>query len=166
MKESDIQRAIIDYLHLVGCYAIKIQSGAAINAMTGTFIQMAEKGTPDLIVSRKPFIRDDRKCFEIGFVEVKTPVGRLSDAQIYRLRDLHKRGHSWCVATSIDDIKRWLDDVTYHGPTKLVDKVFDEDNKFVFKPTRGNKLSMSAFNEYTRWADKRDISPNESNIPF
>ena len=155
--EGQLQKSIIDYLKFIGCYAIKIPAGAAYSR-EGHYLSLAERGTPDLIISRNPILIDGYKVFPLAFCEVKVKGGYLSDAQIFRLRELNRLEHSWLVAESVDDVIKWLDSPKYHGDERYVSTVLDESRKFIPKPARRktDKLSFATFHEFNRFVDKKE----------
>jgi hypothetical protein len=73
MKETALSKSIRKALESIGCWVDRYQSGV-IPALYGgkqRFIHCAEKGSPDLIILSPV----------MGFIEVKTKTGRLSDDQ-------------------------------------------------------------------------------------
>ena len=158
MKEADTQKTILDYLKFQNHWCTKIQSGAVLNAYTGTYVSMAEAGTPDILCAMKPIKVDEYLIHPIGFIEVKRPGASLGDAQVYRLRALNKQGHRWLVAESVDDVIKWFDDPKYHGADRYLFAVLDESRKFIPKPARrkSDKMSFATFHEFNRWSDEHD----------
>lgn len=78
MKESDIQRKIIEYLTKNGYYAVKI-------------IQTNKNGWPDIQAHK------DGKTI---FIEVKSEKGKVSELQKYRHEELKKNGFQIIITTS------------------------------------------------------------------
>lgn len=157
--EQDIQKSILDYLHMIGCYAIKVQSGGALNAYTNTYISLAPAGTPDIICSLPPVEYDPgKKIHPLGFIECKTQNGRLALTQISMLRKLHKAGMLWLVARSIDDVIRWHKDWKFHGEGRDIEDILDDSRKFV--PTamksKKSKLGTDALLEFEMWSRRGD----------
>jgi len=72
MTEQQIQSKKIKQLESEDYYVIKL-------------INTNKNGIPDLIAIKKD-------CEDVLFVEVKTPKGRLSKIQEYRLKELNKHG--------------------------------------------------------------------------
>ena len=120
---------------------------------TGSWVQGAEPGTPDLIVGYKM-----ANLFLLGYIEVKSQVGTLNDNQIRVLRRLHALNVPWLVARSMEDVDVWLKNQTYHGPEKLVKDVLSTENKFVSTErakTKKSKLSNKTFSEHQIFVDKK-----------
>lgn len=83
MKESDIQRQIIDYLESLGWYVVKI-------------IQTTKNGWPDL---------QAHKNGHTIFIEVKTAKGKVSELQKYRHEQLTNHGFFVIISTSLQNFK-------------------------------------------------------------
>jgi hypothetical protein len=99
--EAGIQRQIVDYIRFVApdllVFAVpngsqRTASGRPANAVYGMV-----PGAPDLVVVC-PLGR-------IFFLEIKSPKGRVSDAQFAFHTELHKRNHTVAVVRSIDEVK-------------------------------------------------------------
>lgn len=82
MRESIIQKQIIEYLEKNGWLAVKI-------------IQCNKNGWPDLMA-----LKNGRTVF----VEVKQQGKKPTDLQTYRIDQLNKQGFTAIVATSVNDI--------------------------------------------------------------
>jgi len=82
MKESQIQRKIIERLECQGCYVVKT-------------IACNRAGVPDLLI-----------CKEGKFIaiEVKTPTGRVSDLQKAHIKMIREAGGEAIVARSVKDL--------------------------------------------------------------
>lgn len=108
--ESEIQRAIIKRLSLLGYVAVAVPNGAHI---AGGPQERARKvaamkadgmmvGFPDLVIIGK---------FCVGFMEVKTDKGKLSPAQTMARKILQDKGQKWALVRSQDDaveaLKEW-----------------------------------------------------------
>lgn len=94
VKESDIQRAIKDYLKLIRFKVIKIQQSA-----------LSEKGIPDL------WAIGIKNGETIQFwCEVKTPTGKVSVRQEDFKEQVEKLGGDVLIARSLDDVISWLND--------------------------------------------------------
>lgn len=90
-KESDIQRQIKDYLQLKGWFCVKIHQSL------GSY-----KGIADLYA-----IKDGRHIW----VEVKTPMGKVSPYQEQFRRDVEAHGGKYVVARGIEDLERVMKNV-------------------------------------------------------
>ena len=78
MKEQQIQKKIIDKLESEGWYVIKL-------------IKTNKNGIADLLA-----LKDNEKPF---FIEVKTPTGKLSELQKFRIKEQIDRGFN-AIATN------------------------------------------------------------------
>lgn len=98
MKESDIQRQILDYLALKGIFHYRNNSGAFDNGHGG-FYRFGAKGSPDII------------CVIGGRyvgIEVKAPRGRQSDHQKEFQAKLEAAGGKYVLAYSLEDVMNYL----------------------------------------------------------
>jgi len=96
--ESDIQRAICDYLALKHYFFWRQNTAALFRE--GRYFSMPKhslRGVPDIIL-----IKNGRF---IG-IEVKRPGGKLSDHQIDFQRMCIKNGAEYIIATSVEDVIR------------------------------------------------------------
>lgn len=97
MKESLIQRAILEYLAYVkDIYFFRSNSGSVVTS-NGRFFRTGKKGCPDIICCYKGLF--------IGF-EIKNEKGKQSifqkDAQI----DIEKAGGKYYLVRSVDDVEK------------------------------------------------------------
>jgi hypothetical protein len=90
MKESDIQRKIIEFLTKSGYYAVKI-------------IQTNKNGWPDIQAHK------DGKTI---FIEVKSEKGVVSDLQKYRHKELEKNGFNIIITTSQKHLENELNRIS------------------------------------------------------
>ena len=153
MKESPIQKDIVNFLDWKKCIVMRINSGIVQDARSLAWLHLAPAGTPDLLVGLP---KDGYHV--IGHIETKRSAGgKLNDNQIRVLRGIHRRGTPWLVADSLADAERWFSDWGYHGAEKYIIPVIDEREKFVTaKPFRKNaKLTMSEFLRFNRHEDAR-----------
>lgn len=97
IPESQIQKAILDYLsYLPNIYFFRSGSGA-IKTEKGKYFKTGKKGCPDIIVCKNGKF--------IG-IEVKTEKGKLSPAQIKAREEIIKAGGIYLIAKSIDDVRK------------------------------------------------------------
>lgn len=99
MKESDVQKAILDYLRYRGIFCFKNNTVGIYKRDTGAYIPSQSKGSPDIIC-----VVDGKF---IG-IEVKGPSGRQSPDQIEFQERLERAGGRYIVARSIDDVEHAL----------------------------------------------------------
>jgi hypothetical protein len=124
--ESSIANAAIQALEWHKCGVYRIQTGQW-NTEQGYFMHGAIAGTSDYIVS----IPKDGYHL-IGFMEVKTPTGRVSDSQIAFLREINKKHIPWIVLDDPKQIDDWMNDIfNYHGNLAKIKNIIDESKKFV-----------------------------------
>ena len=86
MKESSIQKKIIDYLHSIGAWTVKT-------------IQCNKAGVPDILC-----------CLEGRFIalEVKTDIGKPSALQLRTIKQINNAGGISAIVRSVDDVKELL----------------------------------------------------------
>lgn len=110
--ESGIQRSIVQYLRTVvpGSVVMAIPNGSQrtakghpANAVPGFLA-----GAPDLVVALSGG--------GVLWVEVKSPVGRVSENQVMVHGLLAAAGHNCIIVRSVDDVRKALDDLGI--PTK------------------------------------------------
>ena len=102
MKESVIQRGIIDYLELFSrtnsVYYFRAGAGA-VKTQNGRYFKTGRPGLPDIIV-----------CYlgKLIGLEVKTKTGRQSQAQKQAEQDILQAGGEYHIVRSISDVKEIL----------------------------------------------------------
>ena len=99
-KESNIQKAILEYLALKKIYAWKNHSTGIFNAKGGGFIPTGKPGVSDILG-----IMPDGKFLAI---EVKKKGGKVSDYQIAFIKDIILNNGIAFVAYSVDDVIKTL----------------------------------------------------------
>jgi hypothetical protein len=97
MKESDVQRQILDYLALKGIFHYRQNSGGLGGEHKGKkwFVRFGAVGAPDII------------CVIAGQyvgIEVKAPKGKQSDHQKEFQRKLEMAGGRYILTYSLDDV--------------------------------------------------------------
>ena len=98
MKESEIQKSILDLLRLKRCLVFKHRNVGIFKQSTGTYIPLAfgEKGISDII-----------GCTPSGrflAIEVKKPGGRVSPEQQEFINNVNRLGGIAILAFSLDDV--------------------------------------------------------------
>lgn len=101
ISEAEVQKAILQYLRMRGCFVYKQNSGSF--RVGDRYIAMSMVGIADII------------CITHGgiytAIEVKAPkTGVLSPAQVTFLRSVRKAGGISMVATDLSDVIRLLED--------------------------------------------------------
>lgn len=94
MTETEIQKQIIETLHLNGCVVLRMNSGKGRNNQT-----LCPEGTPDLLCITRRGV--------YYWIEVKTETGKLRDSQKETIADLKSRGCHVIVARDINDVS-WI----------------------------------------------------------
>ena len=148
MTEHELQNGIISFLKAQGLYILRVNSGVICDARTGTYIHLAERGSPDLLCSRL-----DKT---LGFIEVKSTTGVLSPDQITQLRAIGKLGLAWLVADDLTDVDKWLHDAAFHGKPKHTDAVRDKFAYSAVPYRRKGRLSSSQMLDFELWSRKKD----------
>jgi len=106
MKETQLQRAILDYLEIMEnqdkCYCFRAGAGM-IKTQTGGIFKTGRAGCPDIIC-----------CINGKFVgfEVKTPSGKQIPSQKEAEAVIRKNGGEYHVVRSIDDIMNYFETKT------------------------------------------------------
>lgn len=94
MKESDIQRQILDYLALKRIFHYRNNSGAFVDS-NKHFYRFGALGSPDIIcVINGQFVG----------IEVKAPKGKVSDHQKEFQKKLEAAGGKYILAHSLEDV--------------------------------------------------------------
>ncbi len=96
MKESDIQKAIIQYLTIKKIFHYRQNSGA-FKTEKGFMRAASVNGLPDIVV-----IKDG---IYIG-LEVKTPKGKQQESQKHIQNEITKAGGLYFVVKSLDDVRK------------------------------------------------------------
>lgn len=97
-KESEVQRAILDYLELRGIFHYRNNSGGFRDAKNH-FYRFGAVGSPDIV------------CVVNGQyvgLEIKAPGGKQSEHQKEFQRRLEKAGGRYIVAYAIDDVMKFI----------------------------------------------------------
>lgn len=101
MKESVIQKGILDYLTLYAktnpIYFFRAGAGA-VKTMQGRYFKTGRAGLPDIVVIKDKFIG----------LEVKTKTGRQSQNQKQAEKDIKAAGGEYYIVRSIADVKEIL----------------------------------------------------------
>lgn len=108
--ESIVQRAVIKRLSAMGYVAASVPNGshlagdekARISQMSAMKADGLMVGFPDLVIIGKG---------RVGFMEVKTPTGKLTPAQTMARKILEDKGQHWACVRSHDEaveaLKQW-----------------------------------------------------------
>ena len=96
--EKGIQQAIIEWLQYKGYFVWRHNSGM-VRTAHDTMVRMGVAGMPDVFALKDGFL--------IG-VEVKRPGRKPTDIQERMLNELREHGAGTVVATSVEDMERYL----------------------------------------------------------
>ena len=136
--------------------------------MTGSWLQLAPVGTPDIICS----VPIDG-VHAIGFIECKVPSGKLTEDQIGFLREINAKHIPWMVCTDAHQIDNWIaDPFNYHGDSKQVTLVLDPSQKFVPMYTgkshrKTDRMTTNIMRQLNEWSgDVKKIKEDIGNPPF
>ena len=97
MKESEIQRQILDYLALKRIFHYRNNSGAMVSEYKGKkrFMRFGATGSPDIVCVIKG---------QYVGLEVKTPKGKQSEHQKAFQKKLEAAGGRYLLVRSFDDV--------------------------------------------------------------
>lgn len=117
--ETQIQRAIMDYLAARKIMAHRLNSGMMRGEYKGKpwAVKLAEAGTADILAlpeqvvhfeSGPPGDRFTKKLVYTRpiYIEVKTATGQQSPAQKIFQRRVEEMGHRYILARNVDDVER------------------------------------------------------------
>jgi hypothetical protein len=107
MKESGIQRQILDYLNLRKVWHRRMNSGAT--RMNGRVVYYGAKGLPDI------FARTH--AGSIIWIEVKADKGKQNDDQKTWQEDAERFGDVYILARSLDDVRALFEPRREHENT-------------------------------------------------
>jgi hypothetical protein len=116
MKESQIQRAIMDYLAARRILAFRMNTGAMAGEYNGKqrFMRFGVVGMADILAFSESVdypegahgIRYD--LITPVWIEVKADTGKQSEHQKSFQKQVEERGHTYVVALSIEDVEQAL----------------------------------------------------------
>ena len=98
IKESEIQKTILDYLRLQGYFCWRNQTVGIFKRSTGTYIPSQNVGSPDIFCLHG----------ELYGIEVKSATGKLSEYQKQWRDRFEKAGGKYIVCRSLEDIQKHL----------------------------------------------------------
>jgi hypothetical protein len=102
IRESEIVKAILEYLKLKGIYCFRNNTGAFKSVYKGKqrFHRYGEVGSSDIIgITKKGLFLA---------IEVKRPGGKPTDKQIEFMGHINRNGGIAFVAYSVDDVEKTL----------------------------------------------------------
>jgi len=104
VTERLIQRGIIKYLALRGIFAFAVPNGAYLHGTKQQRERIAAAMKRDGMVSGAPDLVLVSKTGGVGFLEVKTDIGRVSGNQKAVHERIAKTGAPIAVVRSVDDV--------------------------------------------------------------
>lgn len=105
MKESQIQKAILEWLAAKHILAFRMNTGAMAAEYKGKqrFMRFGVAGMADILA-----FQDGIRGIVPTWIEVKTATGRQSEMQKSFEAQVREHGHYYFVARSIEDVMEWL----------------------------------------------------------
>jgi hypothetical protein len=112
MKESQIQKAILDYLAARHVMSFRMQVGAFSSEYKGKkrFMRVGTPGMADILAFPRKLICDngndkwDMTPFPL-WLEVKSDTGKQSELQKSFQAQVEAEGHGYAIVRSIDDVE-------------------------------------------------------------
>lgn len=114
MKESQIQRAILEYLAATGVLAFRMNTGAMAGEYNGKtrFMRFGVVGMADILAFPVDYLsQEDGRYFRFTiplWLEVKTATGKQSEYQKSFQVQVEAQGHRYAVVRSVDDVIQLL----------------------------------------------------------
>lgn len=118
MKESQIQRAILDYLAARGVLAFRMNSGTMISSYGGKTrrVNFGVPGMADVLAFSIVEVRDITRGGignvypepRVLWIECKAAKGVQSELQKSFQRQVEQHGHRYVIARGIDDVEQAL----------------------------------------------------------
>ena len=116
IKESQIQKAILEYLAARHIFAIRLNSGMQFGERNGKkyAVRMSAAGTANILAFPHQY-RTCRDCMEyerdatdILWLKVKAEKGKQSELQKSFQAQVEREGHRYAIVRSIEDVKQAL----------------------------------------------------------
>jgi len=115
IKESEIQRVILDYLQIqenMGKLMFQRSNSLNVATKSGHYIKTGKKGSPDILVWVNKIFCDGDYYIEFAktlALEVKSEIGKLSDNQKIWKDKFEKLGGEYFVVRSLEDVIKILE---------------------------------------------------------
>jgi hypothetical protein len=109
VKESEIQKAILDYLAARHILAFRMQTGASVSEYKGK-TRMVRYGTPgmaDILAFPMRITWENEGVIPL-WLEVKADNGKQSEMQKSFQAQVEDEGHVYAIVRSIEDVERIL----------------------------------------------------------
>ena len=114
IKESVIQKSILDYLELYSrsnpCYFFRAGAGA-MKLANGRFFKTGKPGCPDIVLCLSCPIKSGGSVGVFVGLEVKNEKGRQSQSQKVAESEIQDAGGFYYLVRSISDVKEAMKDV-------------------------------------------------------
>ena len=109
MKETDIQRAILDYLAAEHMLAFRMNTGAMVSEYKGKkrFMRFGTPGMADILAFDRESVKEGAWRHEEimpVWIEVKAEKGKQSELQKSFQQQVEREGHRYILAWSVDDV--------------------------------------------------------------
>ena len=98
MKESDIQKQILDYLRLKGCLVFKVNNGGVYIKKLNRYMKSPQKGISDIVGETKKGL--------FLAIEVKKKYNKPSPEQLDFIEQVKARGGIGLVAYCLEDVMK------------------------------------------------------------
>ena len=101
-KESEIQKAIMEYLTLKKIWHMRLNTGAMFGTHKGKrwAVRFGKPGMADILVT----FGHGTTCFRVVWLEVKNASGKQSEDQQNFQREVEHSGHFYRIVRSLDDV--------------------------------------------------------------
>jgi len=105
LSESQIQRAILDYLAARHVLAFRMNTGTMTSEYKGKkrLMRFGVPGMADILAFPPHQVASDRFC-AVMWIEVKSEIGRQSETQQSFQEQVEREGHKYIVARSVEDV--------------------------------------------------------------
>jgi hypothetical protein len=113
MKESEIQRAILDYLAARHILAFRMNTGAVASEYKGKkrFMRFGTPGMADILAFQTRGIDSKGNWCEFSqaiWIECKAAKGKQSELQRSFQAQVEEHGHRYVIARSVEDVEAVL----------------------------------------------------------
>lgn len=110
MKESQIQRTILDYLAARHILAFRMNTGAMAGEYNGKqrFMRFGVVGMADILAFETFTAEEGDRLALPVWIEVKTATGKQSEHQRSFQRQVEEHGHKYIVARSVEEVEAAL----------------------------------------------------------
>ena len=105
-KESEIQKAIMDYLTLKKIWHMRLNTGAIAGEHKGKkrFVKFGKPGMADILAT----IKNSCGGMSLAWIEVKRQGGKQTEDQKIFEQEVFEAGHNYLVVESLDQLMVWF----------------------------------------------------------